>query len=247
ERQRSKDQVNIVAITDRQVGFALAGPRSRELLSRVVREDVSNKALPFLSLRTMDIGMVPARIGRISFTGELGYEIWCGMRWQRALMGSLREAGKDLGLKLFGGRALGSLRIEKGFGSWAREYRPIYGPEEAGLSRFLRQDGGEFIGRAAAEAAHKQGPERKLVLMSVETKDADAFGDEPIWHNGKVVGWVTSGSYGHTVKMSLVLGYVPAGIAAEKSGFEIEILGERFPAHILPAAAVDPKGERMRA
>jgi dimethylglycine dehydrogenase len=246
ERQRGKDQVQVEPITDRQVGFALAGPRSRELLSRVVREDVSNTAFPFLSLRRMDIGMVPARVGRISFTGELGYEIWCGMRWQRALMQTLREAGKDFGLKLFGGRALGSLRLEKGFGSWAREYRPIYGPEEAGLGRFVRKDGSEFIGRAAAEAALERGAERKLVLMWVETRDADAIGDEPIWHAGKVVGWVTSGAYGHTVKMSLALGYVPAGIAAEKSGFEVEILGERFAAKILPTPPVDAKGERMR-
>jgi dimethylglycine dehydrogenase len=132
------------------VGLSVAGPHSRALLQGLTRSDLSRAAFPFLSFRQMDIGMVPALVGRISFTGELGYEIWVTTEYQRALYDLLREAGRAHGLTLFGGRALNAMRIEKSFGTWAREYRPIYGPYEAGLGRFVDLATGEFVGRAAA-------------------------------------------------------------------------------------------------
>ena len=157
------------------------------------------------------------------------------------------KAGKtNVKFTAFGSHALLSLRMEKGFGIWAREYRPIYGPEEAQLKRFVRLDKGDFIGREAAMAERGEGGERRLVLFEVDARDADAFGDEPIWHGGKVVGWITSGGYGHTVGKSLALGYVPGGLAGQASGFEIEIIGERCGARILAAPPYDPSGSRMR-
>jgi dimethylglycine dehydrogenase len=150
-------------------------------------------------------------------------------------------------LRLFGGRALNSLRLEKGFGTWAREYRPIYGPLEAGLSRFVDWKKGEFIGRAAALEERESGGKLRLATFSVEARDADASGDEPIWHDGRVVGWVTSGGYGHTAELSIALGYIPRELDAAEGGFEIEIVGERRPARRLRAPAVDPGGARMRA
>ena len=212
-----------------------------------MRDDLAASAFPFLSLREMDVGLIRCLVGRVSFTGEHGYELWMAPDEQRAVYASVLEAGAGLGLKLFGGQALNSLRLEKGFGSWAREYRPIYGPYEAALGRFVRLDKGEFIGRGAAEAEKKSGGERRLVLLDVDARDADAFGDEPIWHDGKVVGWVTSGGYGHTVKKSLALAYVPGALAGSTSGLEIEILGERRPARILPAPPYDPDGMKMRS
>ena len=229
------------------VGLSVAGPQSRALLETLVREDLSSAAFPFLSFARMDVGMVPALVGRISFTGELGYEIWVTSEYQRALYELLMGAGRERGLKLFGGRALNTLRIEKSFGTWAREYRPIYGPYEAGLGRFvdLRKD--DFVGRAAALEERDSGGKLRLATFSVDAGQADAMGDEPIWHDGRVVGWVTSGAYGHSVGCSLALGYIPKELAAENSGFEIEIIGERRGAQRAAAAVVDPEGRRMRS
>jgi dimethylglycine dehydrogenase len=138
------------------------------------------------------------------------------------------------------------MRIEKSFGTWTREYRPIYGPFEAGLGRFVDFKKEQFIGRAAA-MDERDGGALRLLAFKLETTDADALGDEPIWHDGKVVGWVTSGAFGHRVNHSLALGYVPAAIASATSGFEIEIIGERHHAQPLSEAAYDAKGSRMRA
>jgi dimethylglycine dehydrogenase len=228
-------------------GLSVAGPRSRALLQGLVREDLSSAAFPFLSFRPLDVGMIPALVGRISFTGDLGYEIWVTTEYQRALYDLLVGAGAEQGLKLFGGRALNTMRIEKSFGTWAREYRPIYGPYEAGLGRFVDLKKGEFIGRAAALEERDGGGALRLVTFTVDAGDADASGDEPIWHDGKVVGWVTSGAYGHSVRQSLALGYVPAALTSETSGFEIEIIGERRKALRQSAALFDPDGTRMRA
>jgi dimethylglycine dehydrogenase len=140
------------------------------------------------------------------------------------------------------------MRFEKNFGTWGREYRPIYTPFEAGLDRFVEFAKGEFIGRAAALRARDDGPARRLVAFTVAAEAADAIGDEPIWQDGRVVGWVTSGAYAHHVGRSMALGYVPAGLAglAEPDAFEIEILGERRAATLQPTALFDPDGTRMR-
>jgi dimethylglycine dehydrogenase len=194
----------------------------------------------------MEIGMVPGYVGRVSFTGEQGFEIWVTTDYQRALYDLLIRAGREHGLSLYGGRALNSMRIEKSFGTWAREYRPIYGPFEAGLGRFVDFKKDRFIGRAAAAEERDGGGALKLVSFKVEATDADAIGDEPIWHDGKPVGWVTSGAYGHRVGASLALGYVPSALAREDSGFEIEIIGERRAAVRLIEPAYDPGGALMR-
>lgn len=239
--------VTVRPCTLKYAGLALAGPGSRALLHALVREDLATERFPFLSFRRLQIGPVPALVGRISFTGEQGYELWVRSELQRALYTLLMEAGRTAGLRLFGARALDSLRLEKSFGTWAREYRPVHGPLEAGLARFVDWDKGDFIGRAAALEERASGGQRRLAAFAVLAGDADASGDEPIWHEGQVVGWVTSGGYGHTVQTSLALGYIPARLAAADSGFEVEILGERRPATRLNAPLVDPDGTRMRA
>jgi dimethylglycine dehydrogenase len=247
ERHAPPPGVLVRACAMEYVGLSVAGPKSRALLQTLVREDLASAAFPFLSFRQMDVGMVPALVGRISFTGELGFEIWVTSEYQRALYEQLREAGRAQDLQLFGGRALNTLRIEKSFGTWAREYRPIYGPYEAGLGRFVDLKKGDFIGRAAALEERDSGGRLRLVSFSVDAADADAAGDEPIWHDGGVVGWVTSGAYGHSVGRSLALGYIPASLASTQDGFEIEIIGERRKARRESGAFVDPDGKRMRA
>jgi dimethylglycine dehydrogenase len=229
------------------VGLSIAGPNSRALLQNLVRDDLSSAAFPFLSFRRMQVGMVPGYVGRVSFTGELGYEIWVSTEYQRALYDLLTQAGRQHGLRQFGGRALNCMRIEKSFGTWMREYRPIYGPAEAGLGRFVDLKKPEFIGRDAAVQERSAGGALRLLAFKLPDADTDALGDEPIWHDGVVVGWVTSGAYGHRVKHSLALGYVPVSLAGAAGGFEIEILGERRSAQPLTEAAYDANGSRMRA
>jgi dimethylglycine dehydrogenase len=228
-------------------GLSVAGPHSRALLQTLTGADLSAKAFPFLSFRQMDVGMIPALVGRISFTGELGYEIWVTTDYQRALYEALTAAGRERGLRLFGGRALNAMRIEKSFGTWAREYRPIYGPYEAGLGRFVDLNKGDFIGRDAALEEKASGGKLQLATFSLEGVDADASGDEPIWHEGKVVGWVTSGSYGHRIGCSLALGYIPRELGGAERGFEVELLGARRPAQRLAQPPYDPGGSHMRS
>jgi dimethylglycine dehydrogenase len=246
ERHLPPSGVSVRACAMEYVGLSVAGPNSRALLQTLVRDDLSTAAFPFMSFRRMEIGMVPGYVGRVSFTGDLGFEIWVTTDYQRALYDSLIQAGRAFGLKLFGGRALNAMRIEKSFGTWAREYRPIYGPFEAGLGRFVDFNKTDFIGRAAAAEEKASGGALRLVAFKVDATDADAIGDEPIWHDGKTVGWVTSGAFGHRVNQSLALGYVPAALAGADTGFEIEIIGERHKAERLTGAAFDPGGALMR-
>jgi dimethylglycine dehydrogenase len=177
----------------------------------------------------------------------MGYEMWVSSEYQRALYDLLTHAGADHGLKVIGGRALNALRLEKSFGTWAREFRPIYGPIEAGLGRFVDFSKADFIGKAAALKERDSGGERTLITLSVDTAAHDAIGDEPIFHNGEVVGWVTSGGYGHTIGASLAMGYVNNAVAAFTDGFAVELVGKMCPAIRMAEAPVDPKGTRMRA
>ena len=247
ERHLPTSGVTVRPCATEYVGLSVAGPRSRSLLQSLVRDDLANAAFPFMSFRRMEVGMVPALLGRISFTGDLGYEIWITSDYQRALYDLLIATGQTHGMKLVGARALNCMRLEKSFGSWAREYRPIYGPYEAGLERFIDLQKGDFIGRAAAVQAKDRDDGVRLLAFRVTADDADASGDEPIWHDGQVVGAVTSGGYGHSAQASIALGYVPAALAAADSGFEIEIIGTRHAATPLKAPAFDPQGLRMRS
>jgi dimethylglycine dehydrogenase len=194
----------------------------------------------------MKVAGLAARVARISFTGELGYEIWVAAGDEVPLYDALWKAGTALGLARFGARALHSMRLEKSFGNWAREYRPIHTPAEAGLDRFVDLAKPAFVGRGAAESDRAKGPARRLVTFVVDAADADAIGDEPVWQDGDVVGWITSGGYGHCVGKSIALGYVPAASAVPDARFEIEILGERRPATLARGPLYDPAGERMR-
>jgi dimethylglycine dehydrogenase len=231
------------------VGVSIAGPKSREVLERLTDEDVSATALRFMDHRVMDIGNVPAMINRVTYTGDLGYEIWVAPEFQRRLYSQIMSAGKDLGIRNFGMRALLCLRLEKNFPTWYRELRPIYGAFEAGLDRFIDLGKPGFIGMEAARKEKESGGGLRRVSMVVDATDADVLGDEPIWHLGKVIGWVTSGGYGHGVGLSLAQGYVPVAASGDLGprAFEIEILGERRPARIITEPSFDPKGLRMRA
>ncbi len=238
--------VSVRPLTVELAGLSIAGPRARDLLAKLTDADVSNEAFPFMTFREMDLGVVPAKVGRVSFTGDLGYEIWVRSDYLLAAHDMIVEAGRELGLAHFGGRALMSLRLEKSWGTWAREYRPIYGPLEAGLGRFVSFKKNDFIGRDGVLKEKEMGGKLRLLTFTVETKDVDVIGDEPVWHKGKVIGWITSGGYAHFAGRSVALGYVPKEIAEEDEGFEIEIIGKRYKARPQREPLFDPKGERMR-
>jgi len=233
--------------TDDLQGIAIAGPHSRTLLSRLTREDCSAEAFKFRDIRQWVIADVPAIVARVSFSGELGYEIYCAPQYQLRLFEAIETAGADLGLKVYGGRALMSMRLEKNWGVWTMDYRPDFTAAESGLDAFVAfGKNADFIGREAALAERERGPKRKLVTMAVDTKDIDCIADEPIFHDGKCVGYVTSGGYGHWVKQSIALGYVPANLARDGTALEIELLGNFYQARVLGKPLYDPDGARMR-
>jgi len=248
-------------------GLSLAGPAARDVLAAVAGSsaagaDVSGDAFAFRDIRRMDLDMVPAIVGRITFTGDLGYECWVPASLQQRLFDLLMEAGESHGIHLFGLRALDSMRFDKGFGAWASEFRPIYTPGEAGLDSFVALrtvDGADrdFVGRDAVAAASTTGPARRLCLFTLDdggiptgrNAGTDVLGDEPIWHGGDVVGWATSGGYAHWSHASCAMGYVPAGVAdptTPADSFEIEVLGVRRPATRRDEPLFDPSGSRMR-
>ena len=239
--------VRVEALGLSQVGLSIAGPAARRLLEKVTAADVSNAAFPFMAIRRMDIGMAPCLVGRISYTGDLGYEIWMAPENQRHVFETLIEAGEEFSIGLFGSRALNALRLEKNYGSWAREYRPIYGPLEAGMDRFVAYSKeADFIGKEAAQAERQAGGRLRLRAFVMDAVDADVIGDEPIWHDGAVRGWVTSGGYAHNAGKSMAMGYVPKEIADAPDGFEIELLGRRHGARLQPAPLFDANFERLR-
>ncbi len=247
EQHLPKDgSVKVEPLGMKLIGLSIAGPKARELLQRLTDDDVSNEALRFMDYREMEVATVQAKVNRVTYTGDLGYEIWVAPEYQRRLYQSILDAGADLGLKPFGMRALLCLRLEKHFGTWFREFRPIYGPFEAGLDRFVKLDKPEFIGKAAALAEKTEGPKRTRVCMVVDAVDTDVMGDEPIWVDGKVVGWVTSGGYGHWVDQSLAQGYIPTELVKAGMQMEIEILGERISARLQAEPPFDPQAKRMR-
>ena len=237
-------------ISTRRIGFQIAGPKARALLKAVAYPDISD--MKFMDVRLCDIGQSRAIVQRVSYTGDLGYEIYVPAEEQTQLYAVLAAAGKPLGMRPFGMRAMMSLRLEKGFGSWGREFRPDYGPCETGMDRFISwKKNADFIGRAAAEKERADGPARRLCTFAVEADPSnldqgDVWGDEPIFINGKVAGFVTSGGFAHYAQTSVAIGFLPVDMIEEGREVEIEILGELRKARLYTAPLFDPDGERMR-
>lgn len=239
--------VTLEALNLGLVGLAIAGPNAREVLRKLTHQDLSTAAFPFMAVRRMDLGMAPAIVGRVSYTGDLGYEIWMKPQYQRYLYDLILEAGEEFGIRLFGLRALNALRLEKSYGSWSREYRPLYGPLEARLDRFVALDkAADFIGKAAARSERENGGTLRLCTFILEAKDADVIGDEPIYLDGVVRGWVTSGGYAHAAGVSVAVGYVPKDIADVTGDWSVELLGEMLPARLQREPLFDPTGATMR-
>ena len=245
--QHSTPDMRIENISDTRSGFQIAGPHARELLSRVTRSDVSNDAFKFMDVRCMTVGMADCIVQRVSYTADLGYEIYCDQMSVRHLWDTLTTAGKDLNLRPFGMRAMMSLRLDKWFGSWGREFSPDYTPCETGLDRFIRWNKPvDWIGKTPAVAEKATGPKRKLTTFIVDAHDADVVAWEPIWLNGSVAGFCTSGGYAHHAGKSVAIGFLPIDAITDGLNVEIEILGVKRPAKVPLAPLFDADGTRMR-
>ena len=232
--------------TDAMCGFNVAGPKSRELLTRLTNADLSTAAFPFMRSQQIEIAGVPVVALRVSFTGDLGWELHCEQADQLKLYEALLDAGKAVGAGPVGSRALMSLRVEKGYGSWSREYSPEYWPQEVGLAGLIKLEK-EFLHKDAYLRIKDNAPREVMSLIHVtEVTTADATGGEPIFlTDGTPVGRVSSGTYGYGVEMSLALGYLK-GVAA---GTEVDvmILGKPHRGVVLSEPPFDPKGEKLRA
>jgi dimethylglycine dehydrogenase len=241
------EQVTIKDVTDDFGCLVLAGPKSREVLSRLTATDLTNAAFRWLTGKEIEAaGVKGVRALRVNYVGELGWELHVPMAKMPAVFDALMEAGKAFGLRLFGTYAMNSLRMEKAYRGWGSELTNEIDMFEGSMERFIRLDKGEFIGRQAS-LSHKQRGERiKLVYLTVEAADSDVLGNEPIYLGERLVGLTTSGAYGHAVKKSLAFGYVEPELGRSGEELEILMLGERRKARIIPEPAYDPANERLK-
>jgi dimethylglycine dehydrogenase len=231
--------------SSRYHGIGLSGPKARELLSRLCRDDVSGEAFKFRDIRRTFVAGVPAILTRLSFSGELGYEIYVQPEYQLRLYEAILQAGDDLGLRHYGARALMSMRLEKNWGVWTLDFRPDFTAAQSGLDAFINWDK-DFIGKQAAVNERDTGPTIKLVAMTIDTDDIDVSNDEAILKDGDCVGYITSGGYAHHLQQSMAMGYVPSDLAHAGTSFDVEINGEMYAAKVIDAALYDPTGLNMR-
>jgi dimethylglycine dehydrogenase len=243
--QNLEDGVHVENTSDRLNGFQIAGPKARDVLAACTRADISD--MKFMDVRQITVGMTDCIVQRVSYTGDLGYEIFCDPMAQRQLWQTLWAAGEPHGMRPFGMRAMMSLRLDKFFGSWGREFSPDYTSAETGLDRFISfKKNSDFIGRAAAEAEKATAPERTLVAFEVAAEDTDVNAYEPVWIDGKVQGFCTSGGYSHFSGKSIALALVPRAAVQPGLEVQIEILGKMCDAKLLQAPLFDADGARMR-
>ncbi len=246
-RQHPEEGVEVLDLSERLSGLHIAGPAAQALLGKLAHDDVATCHFGFMNGRVMDIGPVPGVIVlRLSFTGELGYELYCAREQQCTLYDLLVAEGKPFSLRLAGTRALMMTRLEKSFPAWGLELSPDYTPDEAGVGRFVCLDKSDFMGRDAVLRHKAAGPREVRATFTVDADQADAVGDEAIFRDRERVGYVSSGGYGaHTAK-SIALGYIRPETFQPQAEYRIEILGDRRAARLRTEALFDPRGTRMR-
>jgi len=244
-KQHEENGATIENISDNRTGFQIAGPKAGTVLAACTRRDISD--MKFMDVREMEVGMTDCLVQRVSYTGDLGYEIYCDPVAQRQLWTILWQAGQPLGMVPFGMRAMMSLRLDKFFGGWLSEFSPDYTAAETGMDRFISfSKSGDFIGKAAVVQERDAGPTRRLAAFEVQADDADVQGYEPIWLDGKVQGFCTSGGYSHYAGKSIAQGFLPTDRIEDGLRVEIEILGQMRPATLITTLLFDQDGARMR-
>jgi len=224
-------------------GLAIAGPKSRDLLQKIIREDVSNNAFKFRDTKKLFVAGVPAIVNRISFTGELGYEIYVAPHFQLKLYEEIESAGKEFNIKPFGSRALMSMRLEKNWGAWTLDYRPDFTAKESGLDIFIdwKKD---FIGK---ESAMNDISNLKLTPLMVKTSDIDVTNNEAVMKEDKSIGYITSGGYAHYVGQSIAFSYLDEADINSGENIQVEINGDLYDSIIINEPLYDPSGKKMRS
>ncbi|XP_054715823.1 dimethylglycine dehydrogenase, mitochondrial-like [Uloborus diversus] len=240
-------RVDFENITDEMACLSVAGPLARDVLSKLTQEDLSNKAFPFLSAKCISIAGIPVRAMRISYTGELGWELYHSAKHNLTMYQALLDAGKDMGIGDFGTYAMNALRIEKGFRMWGAEMNMDSNPIEAGLDYFICMDkSADFNGKEALHNILRKGTNRKLAFLKVDTEDVDPEGNESVWCSGRVVGFTTSGSFGYTVGHAVAFAYVPPFLSTPGTQLEVELLGQFRKAKVLTGPPIEIESVRQR-
>jgi dimethylglycine dehydrogenase len=237
--------VQLSNTTSRVGTLTVAGPRSRDLIQPLTSTDISHSAFRFFRCKEFHVGTVPVRALRVSFVGELGYELHTPMEYERKLYESLMEEGEKHGIVDWGYRALDSMRLEKAYRLWGTDMSADWTPLQAGMERFVNFEKGDFIGRDALLAQREKGLDSKLACLVVDVADADTHGFEPIYSDGKPIAYVASGGYGHTIQKSIAFAYLPIAFVEPGTELEIGILGERRAARVVEQPLYDPKSERL--
>lgn len=241
------EDVQIRSLTNDHTILLLAGPRARDVLSAVSRADWSAAAFPWLSVRDCFVGIAPAVVMAVSFSGELAYEIHVPSHQAQAAWLALRGAGQAHQMRLFGARAVESMRLEKGYLHWKAELLTEFDPFETGLDRFVKMDKGDFVGRAALEARIADGPRHKLVTLVLDNTDAPAHGGASVMQGDTVVGTVTSGDWGHRCGCNIAMAFMNPDMAAIGQSVEVDVIGMRVAAKVVEPALYDPEMARIRA
>ena len=240
------EDVQYQNVSDDWHGVALSGPNSRRLLQSITRDAVSAESMAFRDVRECFVGGVPVILNRISFSGELGYEIYCKPQYLLRLATAIEEAGAELGYRWYGARALMSMRLEKSWGVWTLDYRPDFDALQSGMDAFIDWNK-DFVGKDATQKLKTASPDRKLITMVVDVEGIDVSGDEAILSDGQSVGYVSSGGYAHHVKKSMAMGYVNADMASPGQVLQVEIMGVMYDAEVLGGPVYDANGAHMRA
>jgi glycine cleavage system aminomethyltransferase T len=228
--------------------FGIWGPRSRDVLAPLTPLDLSNDAFPYMSVRETTVGNVPVRALRVTYVGELGWEIYCPTEYGLGLWRALWEAGEPHGIVAGGYQAIDSLRLEKGYRVWGADITPDETPYEGGLGFCVKLDKERgFVGREALVEAEERGPRTRLCCLTLEDPRSVALGNEPVRIGGEIAGRITTGGYGYTVGRSIAYAYLPPERAEVGTGVEVEIFGEWIVGEIAREPLFDPKGERVRA
>ncbi|MEM9060368.1 MAG: FAD-dependent oxidoreductase [Pseudomonadota bacterium] len=243
---RPDEDVQIRSLTNDWTILVLAGPKARDVLSAAARGDWSATAFPWLSAREAFIGIAPAVVMAVSFSGEVAFEIHVPNNQLYAAYLALRKAGDAHGLKLFGSRAVESMRLEKGFLHWKAEILTEFDPFETGLDRFVKLDKPDFVGKAALEKRRAEGPRKRLVTLSVDCADRWAQPGASVMLDGRVVGTVTSGDWGHRTGLNLAMAFVEPDLAAPGTEMSIDMLGTEFAAEVIPTSPYDSGFSRLR-
>jgi glycine cleavage system T protein len=237
--------VQVEDVTSAYACIGLWGPAARDILQPLTTTPIGNEAFPFMTAQQLAIGSVPCLALRVTYVGELGWELYCPSEFGLRLWDTIWESGQSSGLVAGGYKAVESLRLEKGYRAWASDISPESDPYQAGLGFCVKLDKGEFIGRSALLKKRENPADTKLACLVLDDPRSVALGSEPVRIAGKVAGRVTSGGYGYTVDKSIAYAYVPAS-AAVGTPVEVEIFGTWVPGEIAKDPLYDPTGEKIR-